>query len=156
MFLFEKGNTGRNERDRCSFRSVYVYIRKEEHHHYRYRNDQMNYFLFSAIDCRNCGNLIWAGHSSTGIPTKLDPTRLNLLAEITAKLAGLRTYQIHRLGRTFEATPRVAARMWAKSAIVLAEHQCRPISIFGEVAPDYFGNGGLPPKSATSTDGIPF
>jgi hypothetical protein len=116
----------------------------------------MSYFLFSAIDCRNCGNLIWAGHSSTGVPTKLDPTPLNLLAEITAKVSGLRTYQIHRLGRTFEATPRVGARMWAKNPIVLAEHQCRDFGLFAQEMPDYFGNGGLPPKSTTSTDGIPF
>ena len=116
----------------------------------------MSYFLFSAIDCRNCGNLIWAGHSSTGVPTKLDPTQLNLRDELLSKLAGLRTYQIHRLGRTFEATPRVGARMWASGAIVLGEHQCRPITIFGQELPDYFGNGGLPPKPDNKSDGIPF
>jgi hypothetical protein len=116
----------------------------------------MSQYLFSAIDCRNCGNLIWAGYSSTAVPTKLDPTPLNLLAEITAKVSGLRTYQIHRLGRTFEATPRVGARMWAKNPIVLAEHQCRDFGLFAQEMPDYFENGGLPPKSATSTDGIPF
>ena len=116
----------------------------------------MSQYLFQAIDCRNCGNLIWFGHSSTGVPTKLDPNQLNLRDEIVAKISGLRTYQIHRLGRTFEVTPRVGARMWAKSAIVLCQHQCRPISIFGQELPDYFGNGGFPPKQSTSTDGIPF
>jgi hypothetical protein len=46
--------------------------------------------------------------------------------------------------------------MWALSPIVLAEHQCRDFGLFAQEMPDYFGNGGLPPKSATSTDGIPF
>ena len=116
----------------------------------------MSYFLFSAIDCRKCGNLIWAGHSSAGVPTKLDPTQLNLTSEIIAKVSGLRTYQIHRLGRTFEVTPRVGARIWAKNAIILAEHQCRDFGLFAQEMPDYFGNGGFPPKSINSTDGISF
>jgi hypothetical protein len=116
----------------------------------------MNHFLFSAIDCRSCGNLIWAGHSSTGIPTKLDPTRLNLRDEIILKLKGIRTYQIHRLGRTFEVTPRVGARLVAKAAIVLAAHQCRPFEIFGQEMPDYFGNQGLQPRKITDTNEVGF
>lgn len=117
----------------------------------------MSQFIFQQVDCRNCGNLYWFGYSSTGIPTKLDPMPLNLLDEIKAKLKGLRTYQIHRVGQNrFEATPRVGARMWAKNPFVLCEHQCRPITIFGQELPDYFGNGGLQPKPDNKSDGIPF
>jgi hypothetical protein len=67
---------------------------------------------------------VWSGLSSTGIPTKLDTTRLNLAQEIVAKLSGVRTYQIHKTLKSFEATPRLGAALAARGPVVLAMHVC--------------------------------
>jgi hypothetical protein len=98
----------------------------------------MTSFHFQAIDCRSCGNLVWDGLSSSGIPIKLDTGRLNLKDEIIRMLTGNRTYQIHRTSISFEATPRMGARINAANPIVLALHECYPMTIFNEQAPDYW------------------
>ena len=98
----------------------------------------MSAFNFRAIDCRSCGNLVWDGLSSSGVPIKLDTGRLNLKDEIVKLLLGGRTYQLHRTSVSFEATPRIGARIHAKEPIVLALHECYPLTVFSEVAPDYW------------------
>lgn len=98
----------------------------------------MSQFTFQAIDCRSCGNLVWDGLSSSGIPIKLDMGRLNLKDEIVKLLLGGRTYQIHRTAVSFEATPRIGARIHAKEPIVLAMHECYPLTSFGNLVPEYW------------------
>lgn len=112
----------------------------------------MSAFNFSAIDCRSCGNLVWNGLSSSGIPIKLDTGRLNLRDEIVKLLSGGRTYQIHRTYVSFEATPRLSARMGAKDPVVLALHKCYPMTVFSEQAPDYWDRS----LSQLQTEEVPF
>jgi len=112
----------------------------------------MSAFNFQAIDCRSCGNLVWDGLSSSGVPIKLDTGRLNLKDEIVKLLLGGRTYQIHRTYLSFEATPRLAARMKAADPIVLALHECYPLTTFGNLAPDYWDQA----LSQLQTEEVPF
>jgi hypothetical protein len=113
----------------------------------------MSDFNFKPVNCRKCGNLVWDGLSSAGMPTKLDTGRLNIVEEIVKLSTGTRTYQIHRTSTSFEATRRMAGRMSAKDPIVLAEHTCTSISfIFGQEPPEYFNR----PKSIQPTEGVPF
>ena len=112
----------------------------------------MSAFNFSAIDCRSCGNLVWDGLSSSGIPIKLDTGRLNLRDEIIRLLAGGKTYQAHRTYVSFEATPRLSARMTAADPVVLALHECYPLTTFGNLAPDYWDRAPSP----LQTEEVPF
>ena len=108
---------------------------------------------FKPIDCRKCGNLIWAGVSATSrCDIKLDTTRLNLTQELLAMTSGIATYQVHRTAVSFEATRRTAARMTVAAPIVLATHTCRPLTVFAEQAPDYFNR----PKLSTTSEKVPF
>jgi hypothetical protein len=108
---------------------------------------------FKPIDCRNCGNLIWAGVSaSSRCDIKLDTARLNLVEEVMALTAGLATYQIHRTAVSFEATRRTATRMKVAEPIVLATHTCREITVFAEQPPDYFNWV----KLSTTSEKVPF
>ena len=84
----------------------------------------MSDFNFYLIRCNTCKQSIWSGLSSAGIAVKLDTMRLNLAQEIVAKLGGLRTYQIHRTLKSFEATPRLGAALAARAPVVLAAHVC--------------------------------
>jgi hypothetical protein len=96
-------------------------------------------FDFQPINCRECGHLVWDGLSASGIPIKLDMTRLNIVDEIHTLVGGGRTYQIHRTAMSFEATRRTSARMKAVDPIVLATHTCRTEGfLFGQEPPDYF------------------
>jgi len=113
----------------------------------------MSDFNFRAIDCRSCGNLVWDGLNSSGMPIKLDMGRLNLKDEIVKLLLGGRTYQIHRTAISFEATPRIGARMKAADPIVLALHQCYPMTIFSEQAPDYWDRQL---QQITTSEEVPF
>ena len=109
---------------------------------------------FKPIDCRNCGNLIWAGVSATSrCDIKLDTNRLNLADELVALTAGLATYQIHRTALSFEATRRTASRMSVAAPLVLATHTCRPLTVFGQQPPDYFGSTKEP---LGTTSEVPF
>lgn len=113
----------------------------------------MSDFNFQPMNCRNCGNLIWDGLTSAGIPMKLDPMRLTILDEILKLTANGRTYQLHRTSVSFEATRRTATRMNAVDPIVLAEHLCSPMTTFGQIAPEYFNR----PTIATPTsEKVPF
>lgn len=87
------------------------------------------------------------------MPIKLDTGRLNLKDEIIKLLLGGRTYQIHRTAISFEATPRIGARMGAKEPIVLAMHQCYPMTVFANTPPDYWDRQLL--KLQTSEE-VPF
>ena len=108
---------------------------------------------FKPINCRKCGNLIWAGVSATSrCDVKLDTARLNLVEEVMALTSGLGTYQVHRTALSFEATRRTAARMKVAEPIVLATHTCRPLTVFAEQAPDYFNR----PKLSTTSEKVPF
>lgn len=113
----------------------------------------MSNFNFQAIDCRSCGNLVWDGLSSSGVPIKLDTGRLNLRNEILKMLAGGRTYQIHRTSISFEATPRIGARIGAANPTVLALHECYPMGIFSEQAPDYWDRAIA---TMTTSEEVPF
>ena len=113
----------------------------------------MTSFNFQAIDCRSCGNLVWDGLSSSGIPIKLDTGRLNLRDEILKLLAGGRSYQIHRTSISFQATPRIGARIAAADPIVLALHECYPMTVFSESAPDYWEQAK---RELLSSEEVPF
>jgi len=99
----------------------------------------MNDSNFTSTQCPQCQRIIWAGLSSTGIPTKLDTERLNLKEEIVKKIQGVRTYQIHQTSISFQATPRLGARLGAAAPIVLATHICSWNDFNYGSAPDYFG-----------------
>jgi hypothetical protein len=108
---------------------------------------------FKPINCRKCGNLIWAGVSaSSRCDIKLDTARLNLTQEVMALTAGLATYQVHRTAVSFEATRRTAARMKVAQPIVLATHTCRELTVFAEQPPDYWNRV----KLSTTSEKVPF
>lgn len=108
---------------------------------------------FQVATCRPCGKLYWIGYSSSGILTRLDVEPLDIRAELIAKLTGRRTYQIHKTGVSFEATPRVG--ILAINALVLATHKCDPSEFkFGEVEPPDYFNTRKPDKS--ESEGVPF
>ena len=109
---------------------------------------------FKPINCRKCGNLIWAGVSATSrCDIKLDTARLNLIEEVLALTNGLGTYQVHRTALSFEATRRTAVRMGVADPVVLATHTCRAITVFAETAPDYWNRVKL---STTNDEKVPF
>jgi hypothetical protein len=113
----------------------------------------MSYLDFKPMNCRTCGNLIWAGVSATSrCDIKLDTNRLNLPEEVLALTAGLATYEIHRTAQSFEATRRTATRMKVAAPIVLATHTCRPLTVFAEQASDYFNRV----KLSTTSEKVPF
>lgn len=108
---------------------------------------------FKPINCKKCGNLIWAGVSaSSRCDIKLDTARLNLTEELVALTNGLGTYQVHRTHLSFEATRRTAARMKVAQPIVLATHTCRAITVFAEEVPDYWNRV----KLSTTSEKVPF
>ena len=108
---------------------------------------------FKPINCRKCGNLVWAGVSATSrCDVKLDTDRLNIIQEIEKLSTGIGTYQIHRTSQSFEATRRTQIRMGAKEPIVLATHTCRSMTIFVSEPPEYFPR----PQTATTTSEVPF
>jgi len=98
----------------------------------------MSDFNFLPIACKSCQRTIWSGLTSTGIPTKLDTARLNLAQEVVKKIEGVRTYQIHKTVISFEATPRLGARLGGGGAVVLATHICSWVDFNYGIAPDYF------------------
>ena len=109
---------------------------------------------FKPINCRKCGNLIWAGVSATSrCDIKLDTARLNLIEEVLALTNGLGTYQVHRTALSFEATRRTAVRMGVADPVVLATHTCRAITVFAETAPDYWNRVKL---STTNDEKVRF
>ena len=109
---------------------------------------------FKPINCRKCGNLIWAGVSaSSRCDIKLDTARLNLMEELVALTNGLGTYQVHRTAVSFEATRRSAVRMSVAEPVVLATHTCREMTIFAEQPPDYWNRVKL---STTQSEEVPF
>ena len=108
---------------------------------------------FKPINCRKCGNLIWAGVSaSSRCDIKLDTARLNLVEEVMALTGGIATYEIHRTALSFEATRRTATRMKVAEPIVLATHTCRALTVFAEEPPDYFNRV----KLSTTSEKVPF
>ena len=114
----------------------------------------MSAFDFQPINCRECGHLVWDGLSASGIPIKLDMTRLNIVDEIHTLVGGGRTYQIHRTAMSFEATRRTSARMKAVDPIVLAQHTCKSEGfLFGQEPIDYFNRQKL---STTNSEKVPF
>jgi hypothetical protein len=113
----------------------------------------MSYLDFKPTNCRNCGNLIWAGVSATSrCDIKLDTNRLNLADEIVALTAGIATYELHRTAVSFEATRRMATRMSVAAPIVVATHTCRALTVFAEQAPDYWNRV----KLSTTSEKVPF
>ena len=115
----------------------------------------MSSFDFSPTNCKKCGFLVWSGLSSTGISTKLDTEILTIIEEIKTLIQGGRTYQIHRTSVSFEATPRIGARMYAKDPKVLAMHTCKSEGFtFGQEVPDYFDTRKL--STVAISEGCPF
>jgi hypothetical protein len=113
----------------------------------------MSYLDFKPTNCRNCGNLIWAGVSATSrCDIKLDTNRLNLADEIVALTAGIATYELHRTAQSFEATRRMATRMSVAAPIVVATHTCRELTVFAEQPPDYWNRV----KLSTTSEKVPF
>lgn len=103
----------------------------------------MSDFDFAPIACKSCQRIIWSGLSSTGIAIKLDTAQLNLAQEILKKIEGVRTYQIHRTVISFEATPRIGARLGAAAPVVLATHVCSWDDFNYGSAPDYFKRAAI-------------
>jgi hypothetical protein len=120
----------------------------------------MSDFNFKAINCCQCGHLVWDGLSASGFPTKLDTTRLNIVEELIKLSTNTRTYQIHRTSTSFEATRRTAIRMGAVDPVVLAEHTCTSSGFtFGQEAPEYFNRQIYPSSdkgTLTTTSEVPF
>ena len=116
----------------------------------------MRNFNFVAINCRACGKLIWTGNSSSGFFTKLDAKRLSIVEEIVKKVNGVRTYEAHRTAVSFEATPRIGARVNTEpkpEKVILAEHACESFSLFETELPDYWGRFKKP---ILESEEIPF
>lgn len=117
----------------------------------------MSIFNFLSINCRACGKLIWDGHSSSGFRTKLDTNRLSIVEEIVKKVNNIRTFEAHRTSVSFEATPRIGARVIGSepnpNKVILAEHKCESFSLFDTEVPDYWNRK---PKQETKLEGIPF
>lgn len=117
----------------------------------------MSFLDFKPINCKACGKLIWAGHSSSGFPTKLDMKRLNILEEIVKKVSQIRTYEAHRTLVSFEVTPRIGAYVigaeFKPERIILAEHQCSTFTLFETQPPDYWNRGT---NDKTKLEEIPF
>jgi len=113
----------------------------------------MSVLDFKPINCRKCGNLIWAGVSaSSRCDIKLDTARLNLTEELVALTSGTATYKVHRTAVSFEAKRRTATRMKVAEPIVLATHTCRAMTVFAETAPDYWNRV----KLSTTSEKVPF
>lgn len=108
---------------------------------------------FSATQCPKCYRPIWSGLGYVPMPLKLDTDRLNLVDEVKAKLQGIRTYQIHRTAGSFEVTPRTMGYLTARDPYVLAEHRCKVVVLFGELATDPWGRDV---KKTIETTEVPF
>jgi hypothetical protein len=103
----------------------------------------MSIYDFMIINCRACGKLIWEGHSSGGVRTKLDTRRLTIVEEIVKKVNAIQTFEAHRTSVSFEATARIGARVIGSKPnpekVILAEHRCESFSLFETEVPDYWG-----------------
>jgi hypothetical protein len=110
---------------------------------------------FKLQTCRPCGKLFWLG-LVFGFATKLDVQPLTVHQEIMAKLLKTqRTYLLHRIGKSFEATPRIGAYINDTQNPVLGSHICDPSQFqFGQSEPpDYWGRFQY--KQDTG-EGVPF
>ena len=107
----------------------------------------MSIFNFIAVNCRACGKLVWSGHSSAGMPIKLDAERLGIVEEIVKKVSNLLTYEAHRTEVSFEASARIGASVvgseYKPERVILAQHQCSTSknnpAQFHFALPDYWG-----------------
>ena len=114
---------------------------------------------FQPVICSKCGTLVWSGISWAGFAKLLDKNTLTIEEEIIKKLAGLKTYEIHRTRVSFEAVERSANRIkWAspdKTRIILADHHCSTMALFETLddAPNYWPG---PVYATSSTEGFPF
>ncbi len=79
--------------------------------------------------------------------------------EITKKMAGLKTYEIHRTRVSFEAVERSVNRIkWAapgKDRVILAEHHCANMSLF-ETLDDVPAYWSQPVMASSPVEGMPF
>jgi hypothetical protein len=119
---------------------------------------------FKAEYCAACGKLIWQG-MTVGFQIKLNPGALSIQEEIMKRIAGLRTFQLHRTAVSFEAELRSLNTIKAsqgREQIILASHSCtRTKEIFRlkdqepgeEEIPDYWNRSKKP---ALDQEGIPF
>jgi hypothetical protein len=121
---------------------------------------------FKPIYCTACGKLIWEGICLTGFPTRLDPAPLKIVEEITQRINQIRSYEILKTHRSFEAALRSANRIKrsdpGKERIILASHTCQRTKVTfrtrgqepaPDEVPDYWNRNK---DKQAETEGIPF
>jgi hypothetical protein len=117
----------------------------------------MSIYDFIIINCKACGKLVWDGHTSAGVKTKLDTPRLTIVEEIVKKVNAIQTYEAHRTLVSFEATARIGARVvgstYNPEKVILAEHRCQSFSLFESEVPNYWNRQ---PKQELKSEEIPF
>jgi hypothetical protein len=119
---------------------------------------------FIPIFCTACGKLIWEG-LTVGFQIRLDPATLTIQEEIIKRIAGSRTFELHKTALSFEADLRslnAIQRSKGQNPIILANHSCtRTKEIFRikgqepgqEEVPDYWNRRKMP---QLEQEGIPF
>jgi len=126
----------------------------------------MTYQDFKPIYCTACGKLIWEGLCLTGFPTRLDPEPLAIAEEIMKCINQIRSYEILKTSRSFEAALRSANRIKrsdpGKQRIILASHSCQRMKVTfrtrgqeptQEEVPNYWNSNQ---DKQAQTEGIPF
>ena len=119
---------------------------------------------FKAIYCTACGKLIWEG-LTVGFQIRLDPATLTIQEEIIKRIAGRRTFELHKTAVSFEARLRsvnAIQRSKGSNPTILASHSCsRTKEIFRfkgqepaeDELPDYWNRRKKP---QLESEGIPF
>jgi len=119
---------------------------------------------FIPIFCTACGKLIWEG-LTVGFQIRLDPGTLTIQEEIIKRIAGSRTFELHKTAVSFEADLRslnAIQRSQGKPRTILASHSCsRTKEIYRtkgqepgqEEIPDYWNRRKTP---QLEQEGIPF
>jgi len=124
----------------------------------------MNNSNFKAIYCTACGKLIWEG-LTVGFQIRLDPATLTIQEEIIKRIAGSRTFELHKTAVSFEADLRslnAIQRSQGQNPTIVASHSCaRTKEIFRtkgqepgqDEIPDYWNRRKTP---QFEPEGIPF
>jgi hypothetical protein len=120
----------------------------------------MTIFDFKPIECSKCGALVWSGVSWAGFSKTLDTGKLTIEEEITKKINGVGTYELHKTTVSFEAVERTLLRITAtppgKVKVILADHHCSDYQLFTstQTVPSYWQSA---PMAHTYTgEGFPF
>jgi len=98
---------------------------------------------FQAVNCKQCGVIVWEGISFVGFFKRLDKNQLTIEEELVKVLSGIKTYECHRTQVSFEAVERNWMRMSAprkKHIIILADHSCSSYRLFDTEVPNYWAS----------------